>query len=131
MNSRIDDRIFDRQSGLWYENQGDYYLPCLKTSDEAEQTKHIGIWGRRHTDYLKLNHKVIYYNYITRGKLNNYLADINDRAENMFSQIVSQLEKQECVDEVLKGENSMLWVKRMNNIQERAREVVNSKIIYI
>ena len=120
--------IYNEQNGLWYELQGDYYLPCLKLPEEGEV--HIGIWGQRHLRYLKQYHRVRYYNLLTSGKLNGYLADIDRQAEEMFSRLVKQLAEKENVTEALKAENQMLWVQKMNNLRNAAMEIVSSDLIY-
>ena len=119
---------FDENNGLWYELQGDYYLPCLKLP-EKEQT-HIGIWGQRHLRYLKKQHRVRYVNLLTSGKLNGYLADIDQQAQEMFERMVKQMAKREGVTELLKAANSMEWVRKMNSIRNRAAEITNSEVIY-
>ena len=124
----MDKYIYNEQNGLWYELQGDYYLPCLKLPEESEV--HIGIWGQRHRRYLKNHHRVRYINLLTSGKLNSYLADIDRQAEEMFSRLVKQLSEKEGVTEALKAENQMLWVQRMNNIRSVAMEIVSSELIY-
>ena len=121
-------RFYDEKNGLWYERQGDYYLPCLELPEEKHQ--HIGIWGQRHARYLKQYHKVLYMNLLTNGKLNSYLADINEQAEDMFLLLVNQMAEREGVTEQLKAENQMAWVGRMNNIRSRAREIVDTDLIY-
>ena len=108
----MDKYIYNEKNGLWYELQGDYYLPCLKLPEEGEV--HIGIWGQRHLRYLKQYHRVRYYNLLTSGKLNSYLADIDRQAEELFSRPVKQLAEKEGVTEALKAENQMLWVQKMN-----------------
>mgnify|MGYP006331698125 CR=1 FL=1 len=120
--------IFDERNGLWYELQGDYYLPCLKLPEEEQQP--IGIWGQRHLRYIKQNRKVLYLNLLTSGKLNGYLADIDKQAEEMFSRLVKQMAEREGVTEKLKVDNQMEWVGRMNNIRSRATEIVNADLIY-
>ena len=120
--------IYDEKNGLWYELQGDYYIPCLKLTEEEQQ--HIGMWGQRHLRYIKRNRKVLYINLLTSGKLNGYLADIDKQAEDMFSQLVKQMAESEGVSEQLKVDNQMKWVGRMNDIRSRATEIVNHKIIY-
>ena len=120
--------IYSEKNGIWYELQGDYYLPCLKLPEESEV--HIGIQGQRHRRYLKNHHKVRYINLLTSGKLNSYLADIDQQAEAMFSRLVKQLSEKEGVTEALKAENQMLWVQRMNNIRSVAMEIVSSELIY-
>lgn len=104
----MENRIFDEKNGLWYEKQGDYYLPCLELPEE--ETKPVGIWGQRHAKHLKQNHKVLYMNLLTSGKLNRYLADIDEQAEQLFLRLVKELSEKEKVTEKLKAENAMLWV---------------------
>ena len=125
---KLDTYIYDVKNGLWYELQGDYYLPCLKLP--KEESRHIGVWGQRHLRYLKQHRKVLYSGLLISGKLNSYLADINEQAEEMFSRLVKQLAEREGVTEVLKTENQMLWVQRMNNIRSAAMEVVSNDLIY-
>lgn len=120
--------IYNEQNGLWYELQGDYYLPCLKLSEE--ETAHIGIWGQRHRRYLKTHRKALYTSLLTCGKLNSYLADIDRQAGEMFSRLVKQLSEKEGVTETLKAENQMLWVQKMNNLRNTATEIVSSTLIY-
>lgn len=124
----MDKYIYDEKNGLWYELQGDYYLPCLKLP--KEESRHIGIWGQRHLRYLKQHRKVLYSELLKSGKLNDYLADINEQAEDMFSRLVKQLAEKESVTEALKAENQMLWVQKMNNIRNAAMEVVSNDLIY-
>ena len=124
----MDKYIYDEKSGLWYELQGDYYLPCLKLP--KEESRHIGVWGQRHLRYLKQHRKVLYSELLISGKLNDYLADLNEQAEAMFSRLVKQLSEKEGVTEGLKAENQMLWVQRMNNIRSAAMEIVSSELIY-
>ena len=111
-----------------YEQQGDYFIPCVRTKEQKEI--HIGVWANRHRQYLKQSHKVRYYNLLTSEKLYDYLADIEEQAENMFLRLVNELAEKEYVTEALKAENSMEWVRRMNNIRNRAAEVVNAEVIY-
>ena len=120
--------IYNEQNGLWYEMQGDCYLPCLKLPEE--EAVHIGIWGQRHRRYLKDHHKALYTSLLTSGKLNDYLADLNEQAEAMFSRLVKQLSEKEGVTEDLKAENQMLWGQRMNNLRNTATEIVSSELIY-
>ena len=119
---------FDDRNGLWYELQGDYYLPCLKLPEEEQA--HIGIWGQRHLRYLKKHHRVCYANLLTSGKLNGYLVDIDRQAEEMFERLVKQMAECEGVTEQLKAANSMEWVRKMNSIRGRAVEITNSELIY-
>ena len=124
----MENRIYDEKNGLWYEKQGDYYLPCLELPEEEQ--KSIGIWGQRHLRYIKQHKCIFYANLLTSCKLNSYLADIDEEAENLFSRLVKELAKKENVTEMLKAENSMLWVQRINSIRNRATEVVNTDLIY-
>ncbi len=120
--------IYDEKNGLWYELQGDYYIPCLKLPKEEQQP--IGVWGQRYLRYIKQNRKVLYLNLLTSGKLNGYLADIDKQAEDVFSRLVKQMAEREGVTEKLKADNQMVWIGRMNNIRQRATEVVNEEIVY-
>ncbi len=121
--------IYDESNGLWYELQGDYYIPCLTLPTEKEY-KPIGLWGQRHKRYLQEHKRTVYISLLTSGNLNSYLADINEQAENMLCRLVKKMATKEKVTEQLKVENQMLWVQLMNNIHNRAMEVVNSEIIY-
>ena len=120
--------IYDEKNGLWYELQGDYYIPCLKLPEEEQQP--IGIWGQRHLRYIKQNRKMLYLNLLTSGKLNGYLSDLDKQAEDMFSRPVKQMAEHGGVTEKLKAENQMEWVGRMNNIRSRAKEVINNELIF-
>ena len=124
----MDKYIHNEQTGLWYELQGDYYLPCLKLPEE--EAVHIGIWGQRHRRYLKEHRWATYATLLTSGKLNSYLADIDRQAEELFSQLLKQVAEAEDVTETLKTDEPMEWVGRMNNIRNRATEIVNAEIIY-
>ena len=107
---------------------GDVYLPNLIST---ETNYEIGIWGQRHKDYLKENHKVIYYNLLTSGKLNAYLHDIDVRAKKVYDDLFKQFVKKQGITEQLKAENQIEWVGRMNNIANCAREIVNAELIYM
>ena len=120
--------IFEKQGGT-YTQVGDYMLPDLLPTEE-EKEANIGVWAMRHKRYLKQTHKVHYYNLLTSGKLNSYLADIEEQAEKMFSELVKALAKEEKITEELKATDMMLWVQKMNNIRNRATEIVNSQIIF-
>jgi len=124
----MENRIYDEKNGLWYEKQGDYYIPCLELPKEEQ--KPIGIWGQRHLRYIKQHKRVFYANLLTSCKLNSYLADVDEQAEDMFSRLVKDLAEKEDVTEKLKAENAMLWIQRMNSIRNRAMEVVNADLIY-
>ena len=121
-------RIYDEKNGLWYEKQGDYFIPCLSLSEEKQNP--IGIWGQRHLRYIKQHKRVFYANLLSSCKLNSYLADVDEQAEDMFSRLVKQLAEKENVTEKLKAENQMLWVQKMNNIRNRATEIINANLIY-
>lgn len=118
----------DERTGISYTLQGDYYLPNLALP--AEDQTEVGIWGQRHLRYIKQHKKVLYTNLLTSGKLNSYLADINQQAEDMFFRLIKQLAEKEGVTEKLKAENQIEWVTRMNNIHSSATEIVNSDLIY-
>lgn len=120
--------IFE-QTGGTYTQMGDYMLPDLLPAEE-EKEANIGAWAMRHKRYLKQNHKVLYYNLLTSGKLNSYLADIEQLAQDLFSWLVKDLSEQENVTEKLKTADMMLWVRKMNNIRNRAMEIVNIELIY-
>lgn len=118
----------DERTGISYTLQGDYYLPNFILP--VEENKFIGIWGQRHARYLKQYRKVHYYNLLTSGKLNSYLADIDEQAKDMFLRLVKQMAESEGITDQLKSENQLEWVRRMNNIRNRAIEIVNHDIIY-
>ncbi len=120
--------IFDKSNGLWYELQGDYYIPCLTVP--AEEEKPIGIWGRRHLQYIKKERKALYTELLTSGRLSTYLADINEQATERMLLLTKQMADYEGVNEKLKSQDQMLWVRRMNNIRDRAMEIVNHDLIY-
>ncbi len=121
--------IYDENNGLWYELQGDYYIPCLKLPDE-EQVE-VGIWGMRHLEYIKHHRKGFYTALVLDCKLNRHLADINKQAEEMFDTLISQYKTTEGITEQLKADNQMEWVARMNSIHTRATEVVNIELILV
>lgn len=120
--------IFE-QTGGTYTQASDYMLPDLLPAEE-ETEANLGVWGMRHKRYLKQNHKVRYYNLLTSGKLNSYLADIEQQTQNLFLRLVKDLAEKENVTEELKASDMMLWVQKMNNIRNRATEIVNIEIIY-
>ncbi len=120
--------IYDENNGLWYELQGDYYLPRLKLP--KDENVHIGIWGQRHLNYLRENKRVLLSGLQLSGKLNSYLADIDKQAEEMCSRLVKQMAEREGITEQLKAENQVEWVRQMNNIRIRANEIVLRELIY-
>ena len=113
---------------ITYTRQGDYYLPDLRLPEQDNRP--IGIWGQRRRRYLKEHHKILYYNLLTSCKLHDHLADINEEAEKILNRLVKQMAEKEGVTEQLKAENQMEWVARMNNIEARVREFVNTELIY-
>ena len=120
--------IFEEMGGT-YMQIGDYLLPDLKLPEK--ETQPIGIWGQRHLRYLKEYRRVFYFNLLTSGKLNNYLADIDEQAEDMFLRVVKQMAECEGVTEQLKAADQMAWVGAMNNIRSRVTEIVNAEVISI
>lgn len=119
--------IFEKMGGT-YTQIGDYLLPDLKLPEK--DTQPIGIWGQRHLQYLREHRRVVYFNLLASGKLNNYLADIDKQAEDMFLLVVKQMAEREGITEQLKAEDQMLWVGKMNAIRETATEIVNNNLIY-
>ena len=119
--------ITDERTGLKYELVGDYYL--IAGDDEPEE-RPIGLWGQRHLRHLKQHHKTVYTELMTSGKLNGYLADLNEQAEDMFLRLVKELAAKEGITETLKVKNQMLWVQRMNEVRETATEIINNDLIY-
>ena len=117
------------QNGCNYEIQGNYQLPCIATKKQNEL--HIGVWANRHRQYLKLHHRIRYYNLLTSERLYPYLADIEKQAQTMFSQLVKSFAEKENITEKLKSDNPMLWVQKMNSIRNRAMEIVNSEVIFV
>lgn len=120
--------IFEEMGGTYHEENG-YLIPDLALPTE-EETQPIGIWGQRHLRYIKEHKRLFYVNLLTSGKLNSYLADINEQAEELFFRLVKQVAKKEGVTEELKSTDQMAWIGAMNNIQARAREIVYTDIIY-
>ena len=126
----MDKYIYDESNGLWYELQGDYYIPCLVLPTEKEH-KPIGLWGQRHKRYLQKHKRMVYISLLMNGKLNSYLADIDEQATEMMFRLVEQMADKEGVAEQLKAENPILWVRKMNEIQARAREIVQTELIFV
>lgn len=120
--------IFEEMGGT-YTQVGDYLLPDLKLPDEEKQAD-IGVWGMRHKRFLKENHRVLYANLMTSGKLVEYFDNIEQQATAMFLWLVKELAEKENATEELKATDQMLWVQKMNNIRNRATEIVNSELIY-
>lgn len=119
--------IFEEMGGT-YTQIGDYFLPALVLPEE--ETQPIGIWGWRHKRYLKEHKRATYATLLTSGKLNSYLADVDKQAEKMFSRLVKQIAESEGVTEQMKVDNQLEWVQKMNNIRNRAIEIINNDLIY-
>ena len=124
----MDKYIYDDKNGLWYELQGDYYIPCLILPAEKEQP--IGLWGQRHLQYLKEYRRNVYLDLLMSGRLNSYLADIEEQAQERFERLIDQMKQAQGITEQLKADNAWEWVGRMNNIQACARETVDREMIY-
>ena len=124
----MDKYIFDESNCLWYELQGDYYIPCLILSEE--ETQPIGLWGQRHKQYLKEHRHIVYTTMLIDGTLNRYLADINQQAEQMFHRLIDETAQKQGVTEQLKAENQMEWVQQMNACKAQAEEIVKFELIY-
>ena len=120
--------IYDNSNGLWYELHGDYYLPCLVISEEEIHT--IGIWGREHLNYIKEHRPVLYADLVLSCKLYGYLADIDTQARNRLTLLTKQMAEKEGISEQLKAQDQMAWVRSMNNIRNRAEEIVLKELIY-
>lgn len=124
----MNQHYIDEKTGISYTLQGDYYLPNLTLP--AEENKPIGILGQRHLRYIRQYRKVFYTNLLTSGKLNSYLADVDEQAEDMFFRLVEQMVKREGITEKLKSEQPMEWVGKMNALREAATEIVNAEVIF-
>ena len=122
----MEKRIYDESNALWYERQGDYYLPCLA----APEQQPVGVWGERHRRYLREHKHAVYSGLLISGKLNAYLADIDRQAEAMFARLMKEMAQREGITEELKAADQMAWIGAMNSIRQRAMEVVNSELIY-
>lgn len=120
--------IYNNSNGLWYELHGDYYMPCLVIPEEKVHT--IGIWGRKHQQYLREHRPIIYSNLILSGKLYSYLADIDTQARNKLDLLVIQLAEKEGINDQLKEQNQLAWVRAMNNSHNRAEEIILKELIF-
>ncbi len=125
----MDKYIYDESNGLWYELQGDYYIPCLTLPTEKEH-KPIGLWGQRHKRYLQEHNKIFYTTLLTSGKLNEYLVDVDKQTEEHFERLMEQMKQSQDITEQLKSENALKWVQRMNNIRACAKEIAEKEIIF-
>ena len=122
--------IYNEQNGLWYELQGDYYIPCLELPAENEE-RHIGVWGQRHLRYIRQHKKVFYTNLLTSGKLQSHLADVEEQAQELFDCLMKQRAEREGITEKLKADNQMEWVGRMNALRSAVTETVNTEVIFV
>ena len=124
----MDKYIYDDKNGLWYELQGDYYIPCLILPAEKEQP--IGLWGQRHLRYLKEHRRNTYTTLLTSGRLNTYLAGIDKQAQERMERLTEQMKRAQGITEQLKTENALEWTQRMNNIRACAKEIIEKEIIF-
>lgn len=122
--------IYNEQNCLWYELQGDYYIPCLALPTEKEE-RHIGVWGQRHLRYIREHKKALYTNLLTSGKLQSYLADVEEQAQELFDRLMRQRAEREGITETLKADNQMEWVGRMNALRSAVTETVNAEVIFV
>ena len=122
--------IYNEQNGLWYELQGDYYIPCLELPAEKEE-RHIGIWGHRHLRYIREYKKVLYTDLLISGKLQSYLADVEEQAQELFDRLMKQRAEHGGITETLKAENLMECVRRMNALRSAVTETVNTEVIFV
>ena len=120
--------IYDKNNGLWYELQGDYYIPCLTLPTEEE--KPIGLWGQRHLSYLKEYRRGTYINLLTSGRLNAYLAEIDKQAQERFERLIDDMKQAQGITEQQKAENQLEWVQRLNNARTCAMEIIYKELIY-
>ena len=124
----MDKYIYNESNGLWYELQGDYYIPCLVLNEANAQP--IGMWGRRYLRYIKEHRQVLYTTLLLGGKLNSHIAQIDQQATERFDLLMKQLAEKEGVTEQFKAQDQIAWVQRMNNIRSRAEEIVLRELIY-
>ena len=125
----MENRIYDEKNGLWYEKQGDYFIPWLSLPEEEHAN--IGVWGMRHKRFLKENHRVLYTNLMTSGKLTTYLDEVERQATALFLRLVKEYADKQGVTEQLKAENQLEWVGKMNNIRSRAVEIIDVELICV
>lgn len=126
----VEKYIYNEQNGLWYELQGDFYIPCLELPVEKEE-RHIGIWGHRHLRYIREYKKVLYTDLLISGKLQSYLADVEEQAQELFDRLTKQRTEHEGITETLKAENQMEWVGRMGALWSTVTETVNTEVIFV
>lgn len=126
----MDKYIYNNSNGLSYELQEDYYIPCLVLPAEKEE-RHIGVWGHRHLRYIREHKKVFYTDLVISGKLQSYLADVEEQAQELFDRLMKQCSEHEGITEKLKAENQMEWVGRMNALRSAVTETVNTEVIFV
>ena len=122
--------IYNEQNSLWYELRGDYYIPCLELPAEKEE-RSIGVWGQRHLRYIREHKKALYTSLLTSGRLQFYLADIEEQAQELFDRLMKQRAEREGITETLKAGNQMEWVQRMNVLRSAVIETVNAEVIFV
>ncbi len=127
---KMEQYIYNEQNGLWYELRGDYYIPCLELSAEKEE-RSIGVWGQRHLRYIREHKKALYTSLLTNGKLQSYLADVEEQAQELFDRLMKQRTEREGITETLKADNQMEWVQRMNALRSAVIETVNAEVIFV
>ena len=120
--------IYNGNNDLWYELQGDYYIPCLVLGEE--ETQPIGMWGRKRLDYIKKHRQAVYMTLLVSGKLNSYLVEVDNQASEMFVLLMKQLAEKEGITEQLKAQDQLAWVGAMNNIRNTAEEIVNTEVLF-
>ena len=125
----MDKHIFNEDNGLWYELAGDYYLPCLTVPAEEKQS--VGVWGQRHKRYLKKYRPALYNALLLSGKLNAYLAGIDQQAQELMDTIIQQMAEAQEITETMKATDQMAWIGKMNNIRVSAMEAVDKELIYV
>ena len=122
--------VYNEQNGLWYELRGDYYIPCLKLPAQKEE-RHIGVWGQRHLRYIREHKKALYTSLLTSGKLQSYLADVEEQAQDLFDRLMKQRAERGGITETLKADNQMEWVGRINALRSAVIETVNAEVIFV
>lgn len=127
---KMEQYIYNEQNGLWYELRGDYYIPCLELPAEKEE-RSIGVWGQRHLRYIREHKKALYTSLLTNGKLQSYLADVEEQAQELFDRLMKQRAEREGITETLKADNQMEWVQRMNALRSAVIETVNAEVIFV
>ena len=127
---KMEQYIYNEQNGLWYELRGDYYIPYLELPAEKEE-RHIGVWGHRHLRYIRKHKKALYTSLLKSGKLQSYLANVEEQAQELFDWLMKQRAEREGITETLKADNQMEWVQRMNALRSAVIETVNAEVIFV